>query len=282
MKIQTVPLLNVPIANISLEEYKKLLSFLMTDKSIQQQQIALVNSEFLLWSEYNKEHKNILQNKVFYNIPDGIGLVWASKFLSLKIDSVIKIYAYYFITLASILFFPKFIYKNNPLQQRLPAIICNHEILKAAEKNKVSIFLLGGTEEIIKKTVSIIQKKYPKIIIKGYENGYGDWDKATEKVNRLGAEVVIVARGGGPEQEIYISKALKKWKKVKLAIGVGGWFDQIAGKQSIAPSYIRILHLEWLYRAFKERRFKRAIWDAVFHFSYRVLQYKITTLKKQK
>ena len=39
---------------------------------------------------------------------------------------------------------------------------------------------------------------------------------------------------------------------MEVSVGVGGAFDYVVGSQSYAPSWIRKLNLEWLYRLFMQ------------------------------
>jgi N-acetylglucosaminyldiphosphoundecaprenol N-acetyl-beta-D-mannosaminyltransferase len=57
---------------------------------------------------------------------------------------------------------------------------------------------------------------------------------------------------------------------IKLAVGVGGSFDFVAGKQIRAPLLMQKLGLEWLWRLVcQPSRWKR-IWTAVVVFSWLV------------
>jgi N-acetylglucosaminyldiphosphoundecaprenol N-acetyl-beta-D-mannosaminyltransferase len=59
-------------------------------------------------------------------------------------------------------------------------------------------------------------------------------------------DILFVALGA-PKQEFWINKNLDKIP-VKVAIGVGGAFDYISGKTPRAPTFIRSVGLEWLFR----------------------------------
>ncbi len=77
---------------------------------------------------------------------------------------------------------------------------------------------------------------------------------------------------GAPKQEKWIYKNKDKLK-VKIAMGVGGSFDVIAGKVKRAPYIYRKLGLEWLYRLIKEPwRYKRMM--ALPKFAIKVLLHK--------
>jgi N-acetylglucosaminyldiphosphoundecaprenol N-acetyl-beta-D-mannosaminyltransferase len=55
---------------------------------------------------------------------------------------------------------------------------------------------------------------------------------------------------------------------VRVAMGVGGTFDFIAGVKKRAPMFMQSLGLEWLWRFFLEpKRYKR-MWNAVVVFPW--------------
>ena len=64
---------------------------------------------------------------------------------------------------------------------------------------------------------------------------------------------------GAPKQEKWIYENRHKLP-VKIAMGVGGSFDVIAGKAKRAPEFYQKAGLEWFYRLLKEpKRFFRVL-----------------------
>ena len=55
-----------------------------------------------------------------------------------------------------------------------------------------------------------------------------------------------------PKQERWIARNLATLPSVKVAIGVGGVFDQLAGRQRVPPAILHRLGLEWLWRLILE------------------------------
>ncbi len=62
----------------------------------------------------------------------------------------------------------------------------------------------------------------------------------------LTIDILFVAFGS-PKQEFWIAENLEKLP-VKVAVGVGGAFDMISGKILRAPTVVRKVGLEWLFR----------------------------------
>jgi N-acetylglucosaminyldiphosphoundecaprenol N-acetyl-beta-D-mannosaminyltransferase len=77
-------------------------------------------------------------------------------------------------------------------------------------------------------------------------------------VNYSGADILFVAYGA-PEQDKWIARNLARLD-VKMAMGVGGSFDFIAGLVPRAPQWMRDAGLEWLYRLIRQPwRFRRML-----------------------
>jgi N-acetylglucosaminyldiphosphoundecaprenol N-acetyl-beta-D-mannosaminyltransferase len=61
-----------------------------------------------------------------------------------------------------------------------------------------------------------------------------------------------------PKQERWIARNLPELPAVRVAIGVGGVFDQLAGVQKVPPAVFHAVGLEWLWRLAREpRRWRR-------------------------
>jgi len=98
-------------------------------------------------------------------------------------------------------------------------------------------------------------------------------EEVLESIKKSKADILLVAYGS-PKQEKFIYNSLDKLG-VKVAMGVGGTFDFIAGVQKRAPKWMQKLSLEWLYRLIREpKRFGR-IWTAVVKFPIAVIWSKV-------
>jgi N-acetylglucosaminyldiphosphoundecaprenol N-acetyl-beta-D-mannosaminyltransferase len=61
-----------------------------------------------------------------------------------------------------------------------------------------------------------------------------------------------------PAPERWIARNLPLLPSVRTAIGVGGVFDQLAGRVRLPPRLVHAVGLEWLWRlAFEPRRWRR-------------------------
>ncbi len=133
------------------------------------------------------------------------------------------------------------------------------DIINRFYKNK-SFYLLGASEEVIKKTISKLKKEYPDINIIGYRNGFlkeGDKEEIIAELINKKPDVVFIAQGS-PRQEYLMDELIKIHPA--LYMGLGGSFDVYCGLKKRAPGIFLKLNLEWLYRLLKEpTRFGRQL-----------------------
>ncbi|NQU77707.1 WecB/TagA/CpsF family glycosyltransferase [Candidatus Falkowbacteria bacterium] len=252
-----------------------------------QHTIFTPNPEFLVASTKDKHFKQIL-NQSDLNIPDGFGLKLASRFLYNKklnrhtgIDTLIK--------------------------------ICQ----LASEKGK-SVYFLGSSEGVAKKTAQTLKSKFSNLKIAGAESG-GKIDLNASpvlsrvegcltcpeqsrrmphasktipspstlsnsdniaKINTAEPDILFVALGQ-IKQEKWISENLSKIPSVRIAMGVGGSFDYISKKTPRAPKLLRIIGLEWLFRLILQPKRIKRIWNAIVVFSWLIFKEKLTKEKSR-
>jgi 8-oxo-dGTP pyrophosphatase MutT (NUDIX family) len=78
-----------------------------------------------------------------------------------------------------------------------------------------------------------------------------------EGIRRAAPDVLVVALGHG-QQEKWLERFLPACPSVRVALGVGGALDYLAGRVRRAPPLLRLLGLEWLWRLWCEpRRWRR-------------------------
>jgi N-acetylglucosaminyldiphosphoundecaprenol N-acetyl-beta-D-mannosaminyltransferase len=66
---------------------------------------------------------------------------------------------------------------------------------------------------------------------------------------------------------------------VKVAMGLGGTFDYLAGIRLPAPKFVHYIGLEWLWRLVTQPWRIRRIWNAIWVFIGIVYHYKIHQMK---
>ncbi|MBU8566625.1 WecB/TagA/CpsF family glycosyltransferase [Virgibacillus pantothenticus] len=200
--------------------------------------IVTANPEIVMKTRESKAYKNMVK-QADYVVPDGVGIVMASKF------------------------------QKQPIKERIPGYDLMLDLLATADKKSYSCYFLGAKEHVNKKVVEQIKQQYPNIIIAGYHHGYISTDDKSivERIVSSNPDLIFVALGS-PSQEEWITKHINNFTK-GLFMGVGGSFDVIAGEVKRAPDAWINLNLEWLYRLLRQPfRWKRIL--KVIEFMARV------------
>ena len=215
------------LENLSFDETKKkMIEFINKDKKAI---ITPINPEKIMRSFKDDKLKEILLNSNLL-LPDGYGIIFASKILKIHI------------------------------KERITGIDMFEALLDFANENRLSIYFLGTQDEILEKVIERIEKEYPGIEIAGYHNGFfKEENEVLEDLKDKKFDILFVAMGS-PKQEYFIYDNFDKID-AKIFMGVGGSFDVFSGKFKRAPNLIRKLGLEWLYRFILEprKRFPRVI-----------------------
>ena len=164
-------------------------------------------------------------------LPDGVGLVWASRIL------------------------------GRPLRHRLPGIDFACRLLNERAGRGGSVFLLGADPGVAQLAGESLSKAYPGLRIAGTQHGYFAADEEAsilEEIRLSGAELLFVCLGS-PKQELWMNRWSAELPGV-LMIGLGGALDVFSGRLRRASKLWQHLGLEWLYRLLQEpRRMKRTI-----------------------
>ena len=258
------------------QSLQKIEDFLRQDK---QHQIITVNPEIILKSLADSNYREII-NQVSLVTADGIGLLWAAKFLSLKSDSWVSTIAQMIASGASLVFYPS--YCQEVIPERITGVDLMDKICRQASIKGWKIYLFGGGAGVAEKTAEVLRKKYLNLQIVGAEEGIKNYqsgqntDEAISKINEKAPDIIFVAMGA-PKQEYFISQNLSKIPSVKIAMGVGGSFDFISGKIKRAPDIYRDLGLEWLYRFFHQPWRALRIFNATVKFIWTVIKFKQLT-----
>ena len=145
-----------------------------------------------------------------------------------------------------------------------------YDILNIANKECLSVFLLGGNEKSNRMSILKIKRTYPKLRVDGFSPCYQPYpfdkthnDSIIKEISIFKPDILLVGFGA-KKQELWIddNRTFLISNNVKLAIGVGGTFEMYAGLIKRAPLVIQKLCLEGVYRLIVEPkyfRFKRLI-----------------------
>lgn len=209
-------IMDVPVNAVSMEQSLKIINDKINSK--EKIHIITINAEMIMLSKENQEFNNIL-NEAELLIPDGSGVVWALRKQGVKV-------------------------------KKLPGIELSQNCISKLGKN---VYLLGASHEVIKSAYEKLKEKFPDSKIVGYHDGYFKEEQENQiidEINSLNTDILLVGLGV-PRQEKWIRANMNK-VNASVFIGVGGSFDVFSGKIKRAPKIMIKLHLEWLYRLYKE------------------------------
>lgn len=128
-------------------------------------------------------------------------------------------------------------------------------LCQAAAEEGVSVYLFGGTDEVLAKFAETLRQKFPKLQIAGMEAPpfrplTPEEDTAViDRVNQSGAGLMFIGIGC-PKQEHYAFEHRHSIRAVQLCVGAA--FDFHAGVKKMAPAWMQKRGLEWLYRLVSE------------------------------
>lgn len=128
-------------------------------------------------------------------------------------------------------------------------------VLAIANSNNYTVFLLGASHTSLLLCKQKIQERYKNIKIAGYHDGYFGTDQETEIVqliNEVEPDILLLGMPS-PKKELFVEKNREKLE-VKYFLGVGGFFDILAGLKKRAPAWIQRIGMEWGYRLLQEPR----------------------------
>jgi beta-1,4-glucosyltransferase len=139
--------------------------------------------------------------------------------------------------------------------------------LLASLPKDTRVFLYGARPEVVARAAKLLAARYA-INVCGALDGYvRDDGVVAQAVERSRAQVVLVALGN-PLQERWMATNAPHLG-APLLIGVGAYFDFVAGNVARAPAWVRSVRFEWLYRLLLEPRrlWRRYTVDGVAYFA---------------
>lgn len=197
--------------------------------------ICTVNPEFMMIAQHDPAFFRVL-NAADACVADGAGILWAARWL------------------------------GQPLPGRITGSDGIYQIAEQAAQKGWRLFLLGAKPGVAEITAERLQTQYPGVQIAGTYAGSTAENEAEEIIERVNAsrvDILLVAYGA-PKQDLWIDRHRDRLQ-VKVAIGVGGAFDYVAGIVPRAPGWMRRVGLEWLFRLVRQPwRWRRMLRLPVF------------------
>lgn len=241
----------VPIDSLTEDE---LLVRLSCDRGL----VTTPNPEILLAARGDETYRKLLHSSVL-SIPDGIAVRFAVAALE---DSI-----------------------GLPRHTGVDVVPVLAEV---AASNNETFVLLGGSADDLDKVRNRFIAQHPALRCVTIDPGVIDSAAPMldaifiKQIVALGPAIVAVGLGQGRgksqgKQEKVCQQILSAAPAVRLAIGVGGAFDMLAGRAVRSPRVFRRFGFEWLWRLFREPWRFRRILRAVIVFPVLVVSDTIRT-----
>ena len=218
--METVTLLNGDFDAVSLDEtVSSIVDFI---KAGERGYLCTVNVAILMMMRENPRLQSFVDKAAFV-VADGQPIIWASRLM------------------------------KNPLPERVTGVDLVEELAERAATEKLPIYLLGATKDVVAEVAERLTRRYPGLEIAGTADGYFGADEAparAEAVAASGAKILFVGMGV-PRQEVFLEE---QWERlgVSLAIPVGGSFEVLAGRKTRAPEFVQKVGMEWAFRFAQE------------------------------
>ena len=234
-----VRILGLPVDRVTYDDWLRLIERWI-DEGNGGRHVCTINPEFIMIARQDPIFRQILE-RADLCVPDGVGLLWASRHL------------------------------GDALPGRVTGSDGVPRIAERAASLGWRIFFLGAGPGIAKAAADALQRRHPTLQVAGVYGGSprgSDEDEIVARINASSADILFVAYGA-PGQDKWIARNLTRLD-VKLAMGVGGALDFIAGTLPRAPMWMQRRGLEWLFRLLRQPwrlrrmlrlpRFALAVW----------------------
>ncbi|NDJ76722.1 MAG: WecB/TagA/CpsF family glycosyltransferase [Chloroflexi bacterium] len=205
-------------------------------------QICTASPEFVMIAQEDTAFMAVLRAADLC-VADGVGLLFAARYL------------------------------GRPLPERVTGSDGVPLIAQRAAREGWRLFLLGAAPGVAEQAAARLVEQNPGLQIVGTYAGSPapeENDAIVQMVNDSGADMLLVAYGA-PKQDLWIARNQDRLN-VKVAMGVGGTFDFIAGVVPRAPVWMQRLALEWLFRLIRQPwrwrrmlRLPRFVWAVLRH-----------------
>ena len=153
---------------------------------------------------------------------------------------------------------------SDEIPPHLPLTEWIWDMMNICDERGYSVYLLGGTQEVVQEAVEKISRKYSRLRIAGSQDGYFqkngvESDSVVHNVNKVSPDILLIGLGM-PAQEKWVVDNLQQLQ-VRALFTVGGCIDVLAGRRLHVPIMIRRMGLEWALRLIEEpgRLFSRYV-----------------------
>ena len=228
---ETLRVLGVEIADLTMEEALSLIERLLTAQPVRAHSVYYVNTHTLNLACDDGDFRTVLQ-RADHVFGDGTGVRWASRLLY-----------------------------GRPPRDNVNGTDLTPRLFAATAGRGFRYFLLGNTPERIARAAQYAERAFPGWTLAGHHHGYlGPADDAgvVSHINSCAPHLLLVGMGN-PLQERWIDANLNRLE-VPVCMGIGGLFDYWSGDLERAPAWVRRLGHEWLHLLIRQpHKFQRYV-----------------------
>ena len=221
-----VSILSIPVHNVTYDEtLARIEAFVAAGGP---HQVCTANPEFVMAAQNDPEFAAILKGADLV-LPDGIGLLWASRRLAAAGRA------------------------PGTLRERVAGSTLTWRLADLAARRGWRVFFLGAAEGVAARAAEVLRQRSPGLIVAGVYAGSPRPEEEAEIVKRIVAarpQLLLVAYGA-PQQDKWIARNAARLG-VPVMMGVGGSLDFVAGGAARAPGWVQRLGLEWLHRLLRQ------------------------------
>jgi N-acetylglucosaminyldiphosphoundecaprenol N-acetyl-beta-D-mannosaminyltransferase len=218
IEIPTVNILGVTVHQVDVAATLTQISRWIAAPRTVCRQICTVNPEFIMDARRDALFAAALKRAAL-RVPDGVGVLWAARVL------------------------------GAPLQQRVTGSDGIYHISQRAAEQGWRVYFLGAGDGVAERVAQILSERYAGLQVAGTYAGSPaevDWPVIHQMLTDAQPDILFVAYGH-PRQDLWIDRHRHELP-AKVAVGVGGAFDFVAGVAQRAPVSMQRLGLEWLHR----------------------------------
>ncbi|MBN2585256.1 WecB/TagA/CpsF family glycosyltransferase [Patescibacteria group bacterium] len=286
MNRNRIDILGVQIDALTMSQALKKAEELARDRKAHY--IVTPNPEFVMQSLKDGHFREVV-NGADLALADGIGILWAAKFLSIPLSRVawwarVQAWMQLFIIGVGVVIYPKWL--TSVVPERITGVDMLWEISKLASEKNLSIFLLGAAPGVAYEVSRKLQMLYPRLQIAEVMAGppYEPEAEVLDRIKQVKPHFIFLAFPA-TEQLRWMRQYTHQLNRGVL-MGIGGAFDFIVGATSIndptkgakavrAPQFLQRRGLEWVWRYLTQPWRKDRIKTATIEFMRTVLEYKL-------
>ncbi|MBP3963872.1 WecB/TagA/CpsF family glycosyltransferase [Paenibacillus sp. DLE-14] len=235
--------MGIPVPKLTMKETIALIDQVIDERRPELFHVVTLNPEITMSCQHDAQLRNIVEEAGLLTA-DGIGIVMVSQL------------------------------KRNPLPERVTGCDLLLQLLQLEGTNARTYYLLGASKETNQLAAEEIERSYPGVKVIGRHHGFyseAEEERIIGEIEGLSPDILVVALGA-PRSERLIHRYKHKLN-ARVAIGVGGSLDIIAGTVKRAPAIWQKWNVEWLYRLLNQpSRWRRQL--ILPRFAFRALMYK--------